>query len=271
MEIKQVYGVYFSPTGQTRQLVQFLGETLARTLGTPFVLRPWTLPQEREEALAFGPGDLVVVGCPTYAGRVPNKILPQLSAALAGGGALGVGVVTFGNRAFDNALAELTHLMEVKGFQVVGGGAFVAAHVFAPRLGPGRPNRRDVGELLAFAQQLGAKVERGDTTPPSIPGDPQGPYYVPRRADGERAEFLRAKPTTREDACNRCGRCVLSCPMGAINPKDPTQVPGTCIKCHSCIFRCPQQAKYFDHPDFLSHRAMLEANFAAPADNFTAL
>lgn len=55
--------------------------------------------------------------------------------------------------------------------------------------------------------------------------------------------------------------------MGAIDPADVSQVPGLCIKCQSCVRRCTRHAKYFDDPAFLSHVAMLEANFREPKVN----
>ena len=58
--------------------------------------------------------------------------------------------------------------------------------------------------------------------------------------------------------CEHCGLCAEICPMGAIDPNDPSNIPGTCIKCCACTTYCPSGAKKFDDPDFLSHTAMLE-------------
>ena len=81
---------------------------LEKELGLPqAVFHGFRKPEERAADFAFGPGDLVVVGSPTYAGRMPNKIAPDFQARLRGNGALAVAAVTFGNRAYDNSLAEL--------------------------------------------------------------------------------------------------------------------------------------------------------------------
>ena len=67
--------------------------------------------------------------------------------------------------------------------------------------------------------------------------------------------------------CTNCGACARLCPMGAIDPKNVSNVPGTCIKCQRCVRKCTKGAKYFDDEAFLSHVKMLEQNFAEPKDN----
>ena len=76
MKIETVYGLHFSPTDNTRAAVCRVGEALARALEVPFREIPWTLPGHRAEERSFSTADLVVVGGPPYAGKLPNKILP---------------------------------------------------------------------------------------------------------------------------------------------------------------------------------------------------
>ena len=112
MEIKTVYAVYFSATGRTRKVVTTLANAIAQTLELPLETVDFTLPAAREETYAFTDKDLVIFGTPTYAGKVPNKLLPFVQTGFAGNGALAVPVVTFGNRSFDNSLAELCASLE---------------------------------------------------------------------------------------------------------------------------------------------------------------
>ena len=96
MEIKRVCALYFSATGNTEKTVAAFAETLAEQLGVPWERLPFTKPAERERDYVFADTDLVVVGTPTYAGKLPNKILPDLKACLHGNGALTAAIVTFG-------------------------------------------------------------------------------------------------------------------------------------------------------------------------------
>ena len=98
MECKQVWGVYWSATGNTRRVVERLAAGLADGLGQSCRMVDLTPQNARAQPRRFRAGDLVVVGLPTYAGKLPNKILPDVQTKLQGGGALAVGVVTFGNR-----------------------------------------------------------------------------------------------------------------------------------------------------------------------------
>lgn len=273
MNVTSVCGVSFSPTDNTRKVTNRIAQTLAGLLHVPCREIAWTLPQERAAVQRFAPAELVVVGAPTYAGKLPNKILPDYQNNLKADGALAVGVVTFGNRSFDNSLAELCCTLEANGFHTVAGGAFVGTHAFSDALATGRPNDADWREIDAFAEKIAAKVQ-GLTqipAPIAVSGDASAPYYVPKETDGQPAKFLKAKPQTHRDRCTGCGLCARLCPMGSIELGDPTQVTGICIKCQRCVRSCPVQAKYFDDPAFLSHVQMLEQNFSRGAENYMAV
>ena len=267
MELKKVWAVYYSATGTTAKVVRAAAEALAEKLGLPMEERSFTRPGERAETLVFTPADIVVAGSPTYAGKLPNKILPDFQEKLRGDGALAVPVVLFGNRSFDNSLAELRAVLESDGFRPVGAGAFVGRHAFTVELAFGRPGWSDLKEIRDFAGKIAEKVLAGDLSPVRVPGDPAAPYYVPRGLDGEPVKFLKAKPKTDLSRCNHCGACVRACPMGAIDPGNPAEVPGTCIKCQSCVRKCTRGAKFFDDSAFLSHVAMLERDFREPKEN----
>ncbi len=269
MEVKRIHGLCYSATGVTEKAVRFLAKALEKELGLPqAVFHGFRKPEERAADYAFGPGDLVVVGSPTYAGRMPNKIAPDFQARLRGNGALAVAAVTFGNRAYDNSLAELCALLERNGFRILAAGAFPGRHAFTDVLGEGRPDWDDRRAIQDFAGQIAGKLRKLEAAPPplEVPGDPDAPYYIPKGLDGEPVKFLKAKPRTDLGKCCNCGVCARTCPMGAIDPKNVAEVPGTCIKCQSCVRKCTHHAKYFDDPAFLSHVAMLEKNFREPKE-----
>lgn len=266
MKIERVTGLFFSATGNTRKVTEEITYALGDQLGAETEALGITKPAARKRSRSFGRGDLLVIGLPTYAGKLPNKILPDLSNITAEG-ALAVCAVTFGNRAFDNSLAELVNVMAGNGFTVIGGAAFACRHAFTDKLAPGRPDETDLAAASAFAGRAAEKVLGGDLSSPAVPGDPAAPYYVPLREDGERAVFLKAKPKLDPERCDRCGICAEVCPMGAIDRENVKSVPGTCIKCQACVRRCPKKARYFDDPDFLSHVAMLEQNYTGRQEN----
>lgn len=78
MKFNKVTAVWFSPTGNTRKVVQTVADTLAAALQLPRADVDLTLPAGRGEAHSFGPEDLVVFGTPTYAGASPTRCSPRL-------------------------------------------------------------------------------------------------------------------------------------------------------------------------------------------------
>ena len=88
-----VWAVYFSGTGTTERTVTHIAGELARLLAAPCRSLDFTRPQVRQQELNFCQSDLVVLGTPVYAGRVPNVLLPFLREKVRGRGALAVPVV----------------------------------------------------------------------------------------------------------------------------------------------------------------------------------
>ncbi len=263
--MSSIWTLYFSPTGRTKTIVEMAAGVVSGMLGTeePEVI-DITKPYMREKNLTFAEGDIVFIGVPTYAGRVPNKIMPFIAENIKGNGAYGIPIVTYGNRSFDDSLSELADLMEESGFKLLGGGAFPCQHAFAETLATGRPDMMDALKAMqlgegAVTNMAGSRVVASK----EFPGNhPAGPYYVPKGTDGQPAKFLKAKPITDKEKCTSCGICEENCPMGSIHKEDDYEATGICIKCQACIKKCPAEAKSFDDEAFLSHRQMLMDNFS---------
>lgn len=267
MKIKTVWSVWFSATGTTQKVVTALSKTLAQELNAQWKEYSFNLPKAREQALEFGPQDLVVLGVPVYAGRVPNLILPYVRDMMNGGGALAVPVVLYGNRNFDDGLMELRNVARDNGFHPIAAGAFVGEHSFSKVLGAGRPDSQDMELVQQLALAAANKVKALTEAPAQaveVEGcDPIRPYYTPRDRHGEPIrDFLKAKPVTDPAKCVKCGLCARLCPMGSIDPADVSNVVGKCIKCCACVKKCPKGAKYFDHEGYLYHQHELEDQFA---------
>lgn len=266
MEIKRICVLYFSPTGGTERIARYVAGELAKRLGLEPEYIPFTKPGEREKERRFGPADLLVMASPVYAGRLPNKIMPEYRAKIIGDSTPALPLCVFGNRSPDEALRELVLLLEDNGFRPVGGGAFAGRHAFSDKVGEGRPDEEDFVQMADFAARIADKLA-GEALPPlEVDRGEIGPYYTPLKRDGTPAKFLKAKPLTRWEKCSRCGACARACPMGSIDPETMDAV-GLCVKCQACVRKCTRRAKYFEDADFLSHVAMLEQNYTRQAEN----
>ncbi len=265
MEINKVWAIYFSPVGNTEKIVVSLAEAMGEKLNLPVEKLDYTLPVSRKEINFFNKTDLVIWGTPVYAGRVPNRLLPYIQNHFIGNGALAVPVAVFGNRSFDDALIELRNILEGNGFHTIAGAGLVAQHAFSTVLAAGRPDQADLEKIEEFSKKIVEKISilKTPLQPIDVKGcNPPKVYYTPKGLDGNPTIFLKAKPKTDMEKCNSCGVCIRRCPMGSINREEPSDIIGICIKCHACIKRCGQNAKYFDDEQFVSHKLMLERDFA---------
>lgn len=271
MKISKIYTIYFSATGTTKKVAEALTSAISRGLAGKNCLScaeaetyDFTLPASRQGFAAPEKNDLVIFGMPTYAGRLPNLLLPYFDL-VRGNGAFAVPFVTFGNRAYENALIELCGLLEDRQFHTVSGGAFCCEHSFSYELAKGRPDEQDIAEIssfgLAVADKLACLNDGEIPTPAAVDGDINSGYYKPKDAKKAPIDIRKVKPETDLSKCTHCGICAASCPMGSIDSEDFSLVSGKCIKCCACMKKCPAGAKFFSDPGFLYHKTELEKNY----------
>ncbi len=259
MDIDLMTLVYFSPTRTTRRIV----EGVAMGLRAPEVqIIDLTPAEAARQTFPANPRGLTVIGSPVYAGRIPADMVARFRN-IKGCGEAAVVLVTYGNRAYEDALLELRDLALNAGFQPIAAGAFIGEHSYSQETTPialGRPDLADIEEAAAFGERVREKLRRisslGLAPPIQVPGN--FPYKESGLASG-------IAPATDAARCNGCGECIALCPVGAISADDPCQVhPDTCIRCCACVKFCPTGAKAMDHAKINQFREYLTLNHKAP-------
>ena len=214
-------GAYFSPTGGTKRAL----EALCGLLGEETDYVELTGPQRQSRQL--GREDLLVLALPVYAGQIPA--VPGLLDGLRGEDTPCVLVAAYGNRHYDDALAQMKRLMGERGFRCAGAAAVITPHIFAPTLGVGRPDGADREVLASFARAVREKLAGADWAEAQVPGNPDP---APRPA-------VPVQKDRDWDICLGCGFCAQVCPTGAMDRQSLLWDDEKCISCMSCVARCP--------------------------------
>lgn len=262
---KKISMMFFSATDTTKKIVSGIAEKISENMGKEISLNVinFTLPRVRQAPVSFTDEDVVIIGVPVYAGRVPNILLNYLNS-ITGNGALAISVVVYGNRNYDDALIELKDILELNGFKVIAAGAFIGEHSLSKTLAKDRPDEKDMAIASDFANQIYKKLTTSDNIQIiAVNGStPYRKYYMPKNKDGSSVDIRKVTPKTNSN-CTDCKLCVDLCPMGSIDFDDVSKLNGICIKCGACIKKCPAQAKYYDNDDLLRHKYELEIDFAS--------
>lgn len=234
MNQKTIHVVFFSPTRTTRTTLEAIAAGSGCHAGITLDLTreaPTELPR-------FGTDDLVMVGMPVHAGRLPALAVERFQE-IKGRGAGGVPVVVYGNRHYDDALIELYDLCREQGFRPVAAAAFLGEHSFSTTalpLSPGRPDSADLEKAAAFGTKLGHAEQILET----VPGI--RPYK-------ERMQPTGSATSVDDAACTQCGSCIELCPTGGMHLTATAAEadPDHCIWCMACERFCPADARSLTH------------------------
>ncbi len=238
------YIVPFSPTGGTEAVANLLAYSWKDecTLQTVDL----TDPKADFGTVPFSKEDIALIAVPSFGGRVPQTAVDRITA-LQGNGAKAVLICVYGNRAYEDTLAELEDTAKQAGFCVTAAIAAVARHSIARTVAAGRPDAADREILFDFAKQIREKLASGETKAPSIPGN------RPYKNRGGKGMI----PAATEN-CIRCGQCASLCPVEAIDPDHPQNTDSErCISCMRCVSICPRFARKIDDEALANISAML--------------
>lgn len=229
----KIHIVYFSATYTTRTVCQ----GVARHLGGDIIEHDIT-NRAPERAVEIPADELLVIGMPVYCGRIPEMAAERVRQ-FYGRETRAITLVVYGNREYDDALLELTRMVEANGFRTLAAAAFVGRHCIFPAVASGRPDAADRERMQDFAKACEPllQVSADALLPVEVPGNRD--TYCPHK----RVPFC---PVPTAD-CSNCGTCASLCPTGAISQLDAREVNADlCIACGRCVLVCTQHGRHFE-------------------------
>lgn len=224
------YEIIFSPTGGTEKVADIItGEITDSPVKIDLCMKNFS----KDKIPSLDKKDCCIVAVPSFGGRVPAVNAERLRM-FEGNGASAFAVVVYGNRAYEDTMAELYDILAETGFRVREAAVSVAEHSIFHSFAHGRPDSYDVKKLenigQSFLKRLGTEY---DLSADSIPGN--RPY--------KEISVIKMIPAAT-DLCNRCSKCSEACPVGAIPQNDPSNTDKTlCISCMRCVSVCRYKAR----------------------------
>ena len=248
---RQVTAAFFSPTGGTRRAVEIFTEFLTQNPRYLDLGRR----KLRKEKWKFSSGDFLVAAAPVYGGQLPD-IQEPLFSNLHGEKTPCVIMAAYGNRHYDDTLAQMQYRLEEQGFICIGAIAPVIPHIYSDILGKGRPDEKDIRIIRKFAVEIKKRLETGEQygfTSVKVPGNP---LPAPKQMKPVEKSFDRAR-------CTKCQVCVQRCPVNAIAQETLQIREDRCLNCMSCVKVCKAGARGYD---CLQVADYLEKNYSVPKE-----
>ena len=235
MNMKNIHLAYFSATFSTKRIVR----EIASQFQKPVIEYDITSDVLKDDVSLGSDGDLLIVGVPSYAGRVPEMAVRSLRRFL-GNNTPAIIVSVYGNRAYDDTLIELKDLMESHGFKLLSAAAVIAQHSIFPKIAEGRPNADDMEKLHEFAsksRELLIQIPKMSTV---------SRLMVKGNRPYRDTKPIPLHPEGSKGKCTSCHACVKMCPVGAITMGEPYKTnEKKCISCGRCVVVCPEHARHF--------------------------
>lgn len=253
MNISKVHLVYFSATFTTRKVVRGIGSVI----GGETVEHDITCGGPSSDVLISGCDEVLVVGVPVYAGRVPVQAAAALKS-FRGDGTSAILVCVYGNRDYDDALVELQDIVEAAGFKAVAAGAFIGRHCIFPKVAADRPDAADMRVVDSFAARCACMLAglADVSSLPRLAVKGNRPYK-----QGGASTF---SPVGDPSLCDGCQTCVRQCPVGAIPSDNPcTTDSAACIACGRCIVVCHTGSRAFRGDAYKGFEAKFVAAFSS--------
>lgn len=232
MNISKITAVFFSPTGGTKRVL----DAFCAAFPLPVEELDVTPFFSQGKSHSFAEDELVIFAAPVYAGRIVPLAIERFGM-MKGKRTPAVCLAVYGNRAYEDALIELTDFAKQNGFVPFAAAAALAEHSIMHSVAHGRPDTADVQKLAAFAPQVWQKLELCPDA------DALGVVSVPGNRPYKEFKAVGFVPTA-SSACTRCRRCASHCPTGAISPACPDKTDkDRCIYCMGCVSICPVHAR----------------------------
>ena len=248
---RPVTAAYFSPTEGTKKAAELLAGCL--TQNPQYI--DLTRRKLRREKREFSSQELLIAAAPVYGGQLPS-LEDTLFSNLKGNQTPCVIMAAYGNRHYDDTLSQMKKILEERGFVCIGAIAPIIPHIYADKLGAGRPDETDEMIFKKFAVLVKKRIEDGEKTGFSsidVPGNP-----VP-----DKKEMKPVQKYFDKEKCTGCQVCVQKCPVYAIS-KDTLEIDEKkCISCMRCAVLCKRGARTYDASKV---KAYLEEKFSTPRE-----
>ena len=161
--MSKITNIFFSPSGTTKKVLNQIASNFDEDYEICDLLY-------FDDVKEFSSDDIVIVGMPVFAGRIPKRAAMRLSK-LTGDNTKAIAVVNYGNAHVTDALLELVDILTENNFNVIAAASTISHHSIFDGVAIGRPDEDDIEKINEFALSVKEKIENAGSLESEIPGN----------------------------------------------------------------------------------------------------
>lgn len=264
----KIYNIFFSPTGTSEKIAGAVAREISSALNVAIDNVDVTTASHGN--IIAGEDDIVILTAPVYGGHMA-PIAKTRMGMISGRGTNCILIAVYGNRAFEQALVDMSDFAGAHGLKPVAAGAFVGEHSYSTPQTPiavGRPDGNDMKVAAEFGRRIALAISEGQAHEADVASihdiavSEQSlasfKEFIKDYSSRQKSSPVRLVPEVDGSVCSRCGVCVTVCPTHAIADDCVTTDVARCIKCCACVKHCPEGVRSFHSP----FAPVLSANFS---------
>lgn len=243
--------LYFSGTGNTKYVANYLGEKLKEDSNIVKIKSIDESPKVDEDT------DLLIIGGPNYASNVPEKLLKWVNKNVPKKNSNAIVYCTSAGKVNAYGIESLAKKLTQKGYNIIGKDTYIMPRNFYFGKYPKNTND-EINQMLNETNEkldlLINRIKHNEYKFENIENNRVFKIDLFAKLFNLIAKVI-GKSFSVDDTCIKCGKCINNCPKKNIKYDKNKEIKfgNNCMACMRCIHNCPKNSINYKNKKYIQY------------------